>query len=96
MAKGGSRVGRGKGASAISDRSGFRFPMSEMVEEPGTGWLVHRSESDGMFSLVEHPANNLQRYLDGKFGDPYPVLNARPERSFAKAFNNDFNNDFDI
>ena len=73
-----SRVGKHKGASAISDRSGFRFPMSEMVREPGTNWLVHRSESDGQWSLNEHPLNNLGRYLKSKSGDPFPVKDARP------------------
>lgn len=68
-------------ASAISDRSGFKFPMSEMVIEPGTGWLVHRSESDGQWSLSEHPQNNLNKYLRNKHGDPFPVENARPRPS---------------
>lgn len=47
----------GKNAIAICDRSGFKYPWSEMVVEPGTGWLVHRSESDGKYSLVSHPQN---------------------------------------
>jgi len=64
------------GPSAICDRSGFRYPMSEMVKEPGTNFLVHKSMSDGMFSITEHPCNNKQRYL--KTGDPKPVPNARP------------------
>lgn len=74
-----SRVKKGQGASAICDRSGFRYPMSEMVIEPGTGWLVHKSETDGEYSLVNHPLNNLHKYLDGKTGDPFPVKNARPD-----------------
>ena len=65
-------------ASAISDRSGFKFPMNEMVVEPGTGYLVHRSETDGFWSTVEHPLNNVGKYLKGKQGDPYPVEQARP------------------
>lgn len=72
------RTGRNRGASAISDRSGTRFPMSEMVTEPGTNYLVHKSESDGQWSAVSHPLNNLGRYLKGKNGDPFPVRNARP------------------
>lgn len=76
------RVGRNKGASAICDRTGFRYPMSEMVLEPGTNYLVHRSVSDGKWSLVEHPLNNVQRYLAGKQGDPFPVENARPDRNW--------------
>ena len=76
-----SRVGRNRGASAICDRTGFRYPMSEMVVEPGTNYLVHRSVSDGQWSVVEHPLNNLGRYLKGKQGDPFPVKNARPRPS---------------
>lgn len=77
-------------ATAISDRSGFRHPMSEMVVEEGTGWLVHRSEDDGMWNLVDHPQNHVQRYVE--FGDPFPVENARPERVFNS---NEFLEDFD-
>lgn len=93
-----SKKGRhSKGAMAISDRSGFEFPMSEMVIEPGTNWLVHRSESDGRWSEQVHPLNNLSRYLRGKQGDPYPVRNARPEQEINavpnyKAVANFFNN----
>jgi hypothetical protein len=79
MAKKGNRRG-GTIAKAISDRSGFRFPMSEMVIEEGTGWLVHKSEDDGMWNLVDHPLNHVQRYVE--FGDPFPVDNARPEQVF--------------
>ncbi len=77
------RIGRNKGASVISDRNGVRYPMSEMVREPGTNWLVHKSESDGQWSLNEHPLNNLGRYLKDKSGDPFPVKDARPEQSFV-------------
>tara|TARA_R110000851_G_scaffold10031_1_gene36696 strand:+ start:11534 stop:11833 length:300 start_codon:yes stop_codon:yes gene_type:complete len=89
---------QGKGASVISDRSGWRFPMNEMVEEPGTGWLVHFTESDGEFSFVEHPLNNLHRYLDNKFGDPYPIDNARSDPEGGEdpsAFTVEFSFDFD-
>lgn len=68
-------------ANAISDRSGFKFPMKEMVIEPGTGWLVHKSESDGMYSEVMHPLNNVEKYIKHKQGDPFPVPNARPRPS---------------
>lgn len=73
---------RNSDASAISDRSGIRFPMNEMVIEPGTNYLVHRSESDGQYSLVRHPLSNLGRYLKNKMGDPFPVENARPDISW--------------
>lgn len=73
-------------ASAISDRSGFRFPMDEMVVEPGTGYLVHKSESDGMYNLVDHPVNYPQRY--SRYDDPKPTINGRTERTFEDAQNN--------
>ena len=70
----------GRIAKGICDRSGFRYPMTEMVIEEGTGWLVHRSEDDGMWNLVDHPQNHVQRFVE--FGDPFPVENARPEQVF--------------
>ena len=75
---------KGSKAKAISDRSGFKFPMDEMVIEPGTGYLVHKSESDGQYSLINHPLNNVGRYLRNKLGDPFPVQNARPDRDWAE------------
>ena len=92
---------RGRGGSiakAISDRSGFKHPMNEMIVEPGTGWLIHYSESDGMWNLVDHPLNHVQRFVD--YGDPFPVGNARPDQEFITALsltdaNGDWLNDFD-
>jgi hypothetical protein len=49
----------GKYAVAISDRSGFKFRWKDMIKEPGTGFIVHPSESDGPFNLKDHPQNNL-------------------------------------
>ena len=74
---------RSKTARAICDRSGFEYPMSEMVIEPGTGWLVHKSQSDGRWSLAAHPLNNMERYLAGKTGDPFPIENPRPDRDWS-------------
>ncbi len=68
-------------ARAISDRSGFRFPMHEMVVEPGTGYLVHFSESDGKWNFVDHPQAHINEYAT--FGDPYPVADARPDLQWA-------------
>lgn len=67
---------------AISDRSGMRFPMNEMVKEPGTGFLVHKSESDGIWNLIDHPQNHLSKYAT-LGGDPKPVKNARPDISYV-------------
>lgn len=47
----------GKYAVAIDDRTGFKHPWKDMVKEPGTNWIVHKSESDGQYSLVNHPQN---------------------------------------
>lgn len=73
----------GRIAKAISDRSGFRHPISEMVIEEGTGYLVHKSETDGMWNLVDHPLNHVHRYVE--FGDPFPIDNARPEVVFESS-----------
>lgn len=67
-------------ARVISDRDGKKYHRRDMVREPGTGYLVHRNESDGEFNLVDHPANHIQRYV--KFGDPYPTKDARPDISW--------------
>lgn len=64
-------------AKVICQRSGFAYYMDEMVIEPGTGWLVHKSMSDGEYNLVDHPLNHVTKLV--KFGDPYPVDRANPE-----------------
>ncbi len=69
-------------AWAICDRTGVRFPMREMVIEPGTGYLVHKKASDGPWNYVQHPqANLLENGLT--FGDPFPVMEARPNQPTA-------------
>lgn len=78
----GSPSKRNSNAWAISDRSGMKFRMRDMVIEPGTGYLVHRSESDGRWNAVDHPQANLQKY-SRPYGDPYPVENARPDISWV-------------
>jgi len=59
----------GKRSWAISDRSGLRFPYSEMVRE-WNGFLVHYSEYEPK-----------QPQLDPRFhgGDPQALRNARPQ-----------------
>lgn len=42
-----------KGVKVFSERSGQPFDLSEMVREPGTNLLVHRSESDGKWNRTE-------------------------------------------
>lgn len=51
------RWAKGKKAKAMCQRSGFIYPHNEMVREPGTGLIVHKSESDGRFNRVDHPQN---------------------------------------
>lgn len=75
------RSKRSSKAWAISDRSGMRYPMSEMIKEPGTGYFIHRSESDGRYNYVDHPQAHIDRYA--QFGDPFPVENARPDIIWA-------------
>ena len=62
---------RGKQALAISDRSGLRFPYSEMVRE-WNGALVHYSEFEAK-----------QPQLDPKpvGSDPQALFNPRPQRA---------------
>jgi len=87
-----SRVSkRNSDARVISDRSGLKYRMRDMVVEPGTNFLVHKNESDGRYSLVNHPLNNIGRFLKGKLGDPYPVANARPDISWVDVFVNTIN-----
>lgn len=67
-----------KGAvPAISDRSGIQYDRKDMVIEPGTGWLVHRDESDGMYNIIDHPCNHIHELIEFK-PDPVPVDNPRP------------------
>src|ERR1035437_9552620 len=73
-----------KGSSrawAICDRTGARFPMSEMVYESGTNYLVHRSVDDGRYNFVDHPQAHINEFA--KFGDPFPVADARPDINWS-------------
>lgn len=75
---------KGKNARAICDRSGFEYPMSDMVIEPGTNYLVHKSESDGRWNIIDHPQN----YPPTKLGDAIAIENPRVDRKFENFFNN--------
>jgi hypothetical protein len=57
----------GKYSKAISDRSGFAFPYSEMIKEHD-GVLVHKSEFE-----PEHPQEHR--------ADAEALKDARPDRS---------------
>ena len=58
---------------AISDRSGFRYPMAEMRRE-WNGLLVHESEYE-----PKHPQLDPQH----DFNDPTPVHDARTDDGFG-------------
>jgi hypothetical protein len=64
-----------KNAIKICQRSGFKYPYDEVVVEPGTGLMVHYTESDGYFNRV----NNPQLHIKGE-GDaiaiPHPFTNS--------------------
>lgn len=56
----------------------MRFRLSEAIEEPpGSGRLIHISESDGIYNEVDHPQANLQKWA--KFDDPKPLIDPSPD-----------------
>ena len=57
----------------ISDRSGFRFRLDQRTKEPGTGFIVAKSESDGIYNLVTDPLNKVKFYRDKE-----TIKDARP------------------
>ena len=61
---------KGKYAKAISDRSGFAYPYTEMVKE-WNGSLVHKSEFE-----AKHPQQERQRHA----ADAQSLQDARPAR----------------
>jgi hypothetical protein len=48
---------KGKKAWGICDRSGFEYLLKDLVREPGTNLLVHKSLTDGKYNRVQHPQN---------------------------------------
>lgn len=56
----------------------MRFPINEMIKEPGTNYFIHKSESDGIYNAVDHPQAHLTKYATLS-GDPKPIKNARPD-----------------
>lgn len=82
----------GKYAIAICDRSGFQFPWKEMVKEPGTGFIVHRTESDGKWNLVDHPQNNIKDIRAENIGLTW----TRPETEHVERSNIAFSDAFDF
>ena len=55
----GKPFAKGKKSIAIDQRTGFKHLQRDMVFEPGTGYFVHKDESDGFHNLVGDPLNFL-------------------------------------
>lgn len=64
----------GKHSWFICDRSGFRFKYRDRVQEPGTGFIVGRAESDGAYGIVNSPLNKSPDTKDNP-----ALLQPRPE-----------------
>jgi hypothetical protein len=73
---------KGKRAFGFSDRSGFRYPINELVEEirngSKTGVLVGRDEID-----PDHPQNFLGRV---RIHDPQALKTTRPDTYVESLF----------
>jgi len=68
----------------ISDRSGFRHRLDQRVKEPGTGFIVAKSESDGIFNLVTNPQNRVKFPIDKEvIKDARPPDNADRNQSWG-------------
>jgi hypothetical protein len=61
-----AKYAKGKMAVFICDRSGRKYPMRMATREPGTGFLVHRQESDGLFNVVDHPQNFPSKHMQDR------------------------------
>lgn len=70
-----SRRMRGRVPRFICDRTGFELPYTQAVKEPGTGYVVGRKYSDGMWNLVDHPQNKPPPFR--REGRPLPLM--RPD-----------------
>jgi hypothetical protein len=68
----GGKNASGKYSVGICQRSGFKYPYRDLVVEPGTGWLVHWSMSDGMWNLKDHPQNKSPRKKVERIGLAFP------------------------
>lgn len=73
---------KGKYAFGFSDRSGFRYPINELVDEvrngSKTGVMVGRDEFD-----PDHPQNFLGRV---KVDDPQALKLTRPDTTIESLF----------
>ncbi len=69
-----SASARPRFAVAIDQRTGFKHKQKEMMFEPGTGYYVHRRESDGPRNLVSDQLN----YPSPKLGRPERIALRHP------------------
>ena len=74
-------IARSKYAYGYCDRTGFRYPLNELVDEfkngVKTGLRVGRDVADG-----DHPQNSLGRV---RIFDPQSLAQARPDRSLEES-----------
>ena len=75
-------MSRKKKAYGYCDRSGFRYPLNELVEEyvqgRPTGLRVGKDMAD-----PDHPQNWVG--LSGPYDDPRPLENPRPDASLRES-----------
>lgn len=75
---------KGTDSYFICQRSGQKTRQCDGVKEPGTGWIVHKDWSDGMYNAKDHPQNKApqqrienkpQRFaLSGRYETPLNYL----------------------
>lgn len=68
--QGSNAFAKGRKSIAICQRSGMKYLRSDMVFEPGTGYIIHRNESDGDYNLVTDSLN----FPSEKLGKPEGML----------------------
>lgn len=61
---------KGEHSYFICQRSGQKTRQCDGVVEPGTGWMVHKDWSDGIYNLKDHPQNK----------PPHQRLEDKPQR----------------
>lgn len=71
----------GRKSYGICQRSGFKVPYKYIVREPGTGLLVDKRMSDGMWNIVDHPQNFSPKDLS----DSQILRNATGDENFEFA-----------
>lgn len=69
----------------ICERSGFKIRLKDAAREPGTGYIVHKKESDGRYNVVTHP-RNYPPVIRGAEGLPKPLQRPAPAGEFLHTF----------